>query len=124
MTQMQGISSRIEAQFTGTIQMDDADGDAQSLLPLFERKVGRILANGFPTGVEEADAMVLGSLYPASTNSGATSVGTLSIRRFPRPACHQDVDMARLPEAFDTEQAKIFSQARILRIYIQFSFCI
>ena len=66
--------------------------------------------------------MVLGGLYPASTNSGATSVGTLSIRRFPRPGCHQDVDTARLPEAFDTEQAKILSQARILRIYIQFSF--
>ena len=47
-----------------------------------ERKAGRLLVNGYPTGVEVADAMVHGGPYPASTNFGATSVGTLSIRRF------------------------------------------
>lgn len=58
---------------------------AKTLMPILERKAGRILANGFPTGVEVADSMVHGRPYPASTNFGATSVGTLSIRRFLRP---------------------------------------
>jgi len=49
---------------------------------MLERKAGRILVNGFPTGVEVSDAMVHGGPYPASTNFGATSVGTLSIRAF------------------------------------------
>ena len=57
----------------------------KKLIQILERKAGRILANGFPTGVEVADAMVHGGPYPASTNFGATSVGTLSIRRFLRP---------------------------------------
>ena len=63
-----------------------------------ERKAGRLLANGFPTGVEVAEAMVHGGPYPASTNFGATSVGTLSIRRFLRPVCYQNMPEAVLPE--------------------------
>jgi NADP-dependent aldehyde dehydrogenase len=66
-------------------------------MPILERKAGRILANGFPTGVEVADAMVHGGPYPASTNFGATSVGTLSIRRFLRPVCYQNMPEAVLP---------------------------
>ena len=50
-----------------------------------------MLANGFPTGVEVADATVHGGPYPASTNFGATSVGTLSIRRFLRPVSFQNL---------------------------------
>ena len=61
------------------------------LLPVLAQKVGRVLANGFPTGVEVADAMVHGGPYPASTNFGATSVGTLSIRRFLRPVSFQNL---------------------------------
>jgi NADP-dependent aldehyde dehydrogenase len=72
--------------------------DAQALLPLLERKAGRLLANSFPTGVEVCDTMVHGGPYPASTNFGATSVGTLSIRRFLRPVCYQDIPVALLPE--------------------------
>ena len=79
--------------------MDDADADlARGLLPILERKAGRILANGFPTGVEVADAMVHGGPYPASTNFGATSVGTLSIRRFLRPVCYQNLPGNVLPD--------------------------
>jgi NADP-dependent aldehyde dehydrogenase len=70
---------------------------AQRLLPVLERKAGRILANGFPTGVEVADAMVHGGPYPASTNFGATSVGTLSIRRWLRPVCYQNIPNDLLP---------------------------
>ncbi|MGR3582883.1 MAG: aldehyde dehydrogenase (NADP(+)), partial [Pseudooceanicola nanhaiensis] len=57
-----------------------------------------ILANGFPTGVEVADAMVHGGPFPATTNFGATSVGTLAIRRFLRPVSFQNIDPALLPE--------------------------
>ena len=70
---------------------------AHGLMPILERKAGRVLANGFPTGVEVADSMVHGGPYPASTNFGATSVGTLSIRRFLRPVCFQDIPAALLP---------------------------
>lgn len=70
--------------------MDAGDRDTvRRLLPILERKAGRIIANGFPTGVEVADAMVHGGPYPASTNFGHTSVGTMSIRRWLRPVCYQ-----------------------------------
>lgn len=61
------------------------------LVPIIERKAGRLVGNAFPTGVEVADAKVHGGPYPASTNFGATRVGTLSIRRFLRPVCYQDL---------------------------------
>lgn len=88
-----------QGQLTCTLQLDDADAPlGRRLLPVLERKAGRILANGFPTGVEVADSMVHGGPYPASTNFGATSVGTLSIRRFLRPVCYQNLPAALLPE--------------------------
>jgi 2,5-dioxopentanoate dehydrogenase len=68
------------------------------LLPVLERKAGRVLANGFPTGVEVVESMVHGGPYPASTNFGATSVGTLSIRRFLRPVSYQNLPKALLPQ--------------------------
>ncbi|RWR04409.1 aldehyde dehydrogenase (NADP(+)), partial [Sinirhodobacter populi] len=71
---------------------------ARRLLPVLERKAGRVLVNGFPTGVEVVDAMVHGGPYPASTNFGATSVGTMSIRRFLRPVCYQNIPEGVLPE--------------------------
>jgi NADP-dependent aldehyde dehydrogenase len=78
--------------------MDAGDtAAAQILMPIIERKAGRLLVNGFPTGVEVCDAMVHGGPYPASTNFGATSVGTLSIRRFLRPVAYQNMPEALLP---------------------------
>ncbi len=98
-SEMRDIARTIEGQLTCTVHMDAGDAqDAGSLLPLLERKAGRILANGFPTGVEVCDAMVHGGPYPASTNFGATSVGTLSIRRFLRPVCYQNIPAELLPE--------------------------
>ena len=97
--QMQQIARSIEGQLTCTLHLDDGDKPmALSLLPLLERKAGRLLANSFPTGVEVCDSMVHGGPYPASTNFGATSVGTLSIRRFLRPVCYQDIPVDLLPE--------------------------
>lgn len=93
-TQMKDIARALEGQLTCTVHVDADDyADARSLMPVLERKAGRLLANGFPTGVEVCDAMVHGGPYPASTNFGATSVGTLAIRRFLRPVCYQDIPL-------------------------------
>lgn len=95
---MVGIARDLDGQLTCTLQMDAGDRDlAASLLPVLERKAGRILCNGFPTGVEVASAMVHSGPYPASTNFGHTSVGTLAIRRWLRPVCYQDMPDDMLP---------------------------
>ncbi|WP_458792608.1 aldehyde dehydrogenase (NADP(+)) [Yoonia sp. MH D7] len=96
--QLQAVAANFKGQLTATLHMDDGDIDlARALLPTLEQMAGRVLANGFPTGVEVADTMVHGGPYPASTNFGATSVGTLSIRRFLRPVCYQNLPEALLP---------------------------
>ncbi|KZL17932.1 NADP-dependent fatty aldehyde dehydrogenase [Pseudovibrio axinellae] len=92
--QMQDVARTIEGQLTCTIHIDAADHpQARKLMPLLERKAGRVLANGFSTGVEPCDSMVHGGPYPASTNFGATAVGTMAIRRFLRPVCYQDIPL-------------------------------
>lgn len=96
--EMDRVARSFVGQLTTTLHMDDDDAAlARRLLPVLERMAGRVLANGFPTGVEVCDAMVHGGPYPASTNFGATSVGTLSIRRFLRPVCYQNLPEAILP---------------------------
>ena len=93
------VAHSIVGQLTATLHMDEGDTPlASKLMPILERKAGRLLANGYPTGVEVCDTMVHGGPYPASTNFGATSVGTLSIRRFLRPVCYQNMPEAILPE--------------------------
>jgi NADP-dependent aldehyde dehydrogenase len=97
--EMRDVARSLAGQLTATIHMDEADTEAAvRLLPILERKAGRVLANGFPTGVEVCDAMVHGGPYPASTNAGATSVGTLSIHRWLRPVCYQNLPESVLPE--------------------------
>lgn len=97
--EMAAVAQSFKGQLTATLHMDAGDTPlARCLLPVLERKAGRVLTNGFPTGVEVCDAMVHGGPYPASTNFGATSVGTLSIRRFLRPVCYQNIPEALLPE--------------------------
>ncbi|GGE15657.1 dehydrogenase [Primorskyibacter flagellatus] len=97
--QMRAVARSLEGQLTCTLMMDEGDTDmARSLMPILDRKAGRILTNGYPTGVEVCDSMVHGGPYPASTNFGATSVGTLAIRRFLRPVCYQNMPDALLPD--------------------------
>jgi len=97
--EMIAVAQSFRGQLTATLHMDPGDAQlAGRLLPILERKVGRVLANGYPTGVEVCDAMVHGGPYPASTNFGATSVGTLAIRRFLRPVCYQNLPDELLPE--------------------------
>lgn len=84
--EMQALAEQLEGQLTCTLHLDDGDTTlGQALLPVLEEKAGRILANGFPTGVEVCSAMMHGGPYPASTDTRATSVGTLAITRWLRP---------------------------------------
>ncbi|WP_415234214.1 aldehyde dehydrogenase (NADP(+)) [Pseudorhodobacter sp.] len=96
--EMVTLAKGFAGQLTATLHMDAGDMDAAlRLRPVLERKAGRVLVNGFPTGVEVVDAQVHGGPYPASTNFGATSVGTLSIRRFLRPVAYQNMPQGLLP---------------------------
>src|SRR3954464_8714408 len=86
--------------------MDDGDlDDARSLLPVLERKVGRILANGFPTGVEVATAMVHGGPFPATSDGRSSSVGTAAISRFLRPVSYQNLAAELLPQVLRDDNA-------------------
>lgn len=98
--EMLAIAELLEGQLTATLQMEKDDLPlARRLLPALERKVGRILANGFPTGVEVSTAMVHGGPFPATSDGRSSSVGTAAIARFLRPVCYQNLDQALLPEA-------------------------
>lgn len=91
-------AGRLEGQLTATLQLTDADHEtARTLLPVLEEKAGRILVNGWPTGVEVGHAMVHGGPFPATSDSRTTSVGTLAIERFLRPVAYQDVPDGLLP---------------------------
>lgn len=88
----------LEGQLTATIHMDEADeGAAARVLPVLERKVGRILVNGWPTGVEVCHAMVHGGPFPSTTDPRTTSVGSLAIDRFLRPVSYQNLAQGLLP---------------------------
>ncbi|MFM0519455.1 MULTISPECIES: aldehyde dehydrogenase (NADP(+)) [Caballeronia] len=94
------VARSLEGQLTATLLMEKDDVElARRLLPVLERKAGRILANGFPTGVEVSYAMVHGGPYPATSDSRSTSVGAMAIERFLRPVCYQDLPAALLPQA-------------------------
>jgi 2,5-dioxopentanoate dehydrogenase len=89
---------RLEGHLTATIHGTEDDlREFPELIAILETKVGRILFNAFPTGVEVCHAMVHGGPYPASTDSRTTSVGTQAIFRFARPVCYQDVPDSALP---------------------------
>ncbi|WP_323100467.1 aldehyde dehydrogenase (NADP(+)) [Intrasporangium sp. YIM S08009] len=90
----------VEGQLTVTVQAAESDHEvARTLLPLLETKAGRILFNGWPTGVEVGHAMVHGGPFPATSDPRTTSVGSLAIYRFQRPVAYQDVPAGLLPEA-------------------------
>jgi NADP-dependent aldehyde dehydrogenase len=90
----------LRGQLTATVIGEPAElGRYAWLLETLQEKVGRVLLNGYPTGVEVCDAMVHGGPYPATSDSRGTSVGTLAIDRFLRPVCFQNYPDALLPEA-------------------------
>jgi NADP-dependent aldehyde dehydrogenase len=94
------VTEHLEGQLTATLHLDEQDLEqARALLPTLERKAGRLLVNGWPTGVEVCDAMVHGGPFPATSDSRTTSVGTAAILRFLRPVCYQDFPDSLLPDA-------------------------
>ena len=98
------VSEHLEGQLTATLQIDAGDYElARRLLPVLERKAGRILANGFPTGVEVSHAMVHGGPFPATSDARTTSVGAMAIERFLRPVCYQDLPAELLPTALQDD---------------------
>jgi NADP-dependent aldehyde dehydrogenase len=90
----------LDGQLTASIHANEADLDLTgAVLPVLEPLVGRVIFNGFGTGVEVCDAMVHGGPYPATSDGRSTSVGSLAIQRFVRPVCYQDLPTELLPAA-------------------------
>lgn len=93
-------AAALEGQLTATLHATPAEfSDARPLLAALEQKAGRVLLNGFPTGVEVCPAMNHGGPYPATTDVRYTSVGTAAMLRFARPVCYQGLADELLPEA-------------------------
>ncbi len=91
-------ANALDGHLTATIHGTEEDlAEHRDLIAVLEEKVGRLLFNGFPTGVEVCHAMVHGGPYPATSDGRSTSVGTQAILRFARPFCYQDFPEAVLP---------------------------
>lgn len=96
--ELERVIDALEGQLTVALHVDDNDhDDARRLVPKLEMLAGRLLVNGFGTGVEVSPAMVHGGPYPATADGRSTSVGTLAIYRFLRPVSYQDFPEAIRP---------------------------
>jgi 2,5-dioxopentanoate dehydrogenase len=94
------VARSLEGQLTATVHGTAEDlSQAGGLLRLLEQKAGRLVINGFPTGVEVCPSMHHGGPFPATTDARFTSVGTAALYRFVRPVCYQDFPATLLPEA-------------------------
>lgn len=99
-SQLRQVVDNLEGQLTATVHASGTDrGEAAQLLPILEMRAGRILFDGWPTGVEVGRAIVHGGPFPATSDSRTTSVGTAAIDRFQRPVAYQDVPTELLPAA-------------------------
>ncbi|NAZ83076.1 aldehyde dehydrogenase family protein [Kineococcus sp. R8] len=98
--QLTAVLRALEGQLTATLHADPADHPlARDLMEVLEDKAGRIVVNGWPTGVDVGAAMVHGGPFPATSDGRSTSVGTLAVDRFLRPVAYQDVPADLLPAA-------------------------
>ena len=98
--QVMTVLHSLQGQLTGTLQGEESElAEHKQLVDLLSLKVGRMVINGFPTGVEVCSAMVHGGPFPASTDSRFTAVGTAALQRWLRPVCYQDFPQSLLPEA-------------------------
>ncbi len=94
------VAEKLEGSLSATIHGTEEDlVEYRDLVDLLRRKVGRLIFNGYPVGLEICHSMHHGGPYPATTISSATSIGTRAIQRFVRPICYQDWPDAQLPEA-------------------------
>jgi len=95
---MESVARHLDGQLTATIHGTPADlAEHAALLAILQDKVGRLIVNGFPTGVEVCPSMQHGGPYPATTDSRSTSVGTAAIQRFVRPIAYQNFPASALP---------------------------
>ncbi|NCP52340.1 MAG: aldehyde dehydrogenase family protein, partial [Flavobacteriales bacterium] len=108
--QLELIISKLEGQLTGTLIADDEANLYSNVISALQNRVGRVIFNGVPTGVEVCPSMVHGGPYPASTDSRFTAVGVNSIKRWVRPFSYQDWPNELLPDALKDE-----NPLRILR---------
>lgn len=98
-SELPALVAAMNGHLTGSIFATDAELPKYAdLIAALETRVGRVIFNQFPTGVEVCDAMVHGGPYPATSDSRGTSVGTLAIDRYLRPVCYQNCPDAALPE--------------------------
>lgn len=98
--EMEAVAVSLDGQLTGTIMGSDQEIEASvNLVSLVAERVGRVIFNGVPTGVEVSHAMHHGGPFPASSNGMYTSVGTDAIHRFARPVCYQNAPDAILPDS-------------------------
>ncbi|MFT7033275.1 MAG: alpha-ketoglutaric semialdehyde dehydrogenase [Cyclobacteriaceae bacterium] len=98
--QLLEAARNLEGHLTATVHGTMKDFEAYTeLFDILEKKVGRVVVNGYPTGVEVCHSMVHGGPYPSTTASQSTSVGTNAINRFARPVCYQDYPQTLLPAA-------------------------
>lgn len=98
--QLLTVVTHLKGQLTATVHCAEGElADHQSLIDELTLRVGRLVINGFPTGVEVCPSMVHGGPFPASTDARFTSVGTAAIRRFLRPVCYQNYPEQLLPDA-------------------------
>ncbi len=106
--EMHSIAENLSGHLTATVHGTAEELiEHKQLLELLEQKAGRLVINGFPTGVEVSHAMVHGGPYPSTTDSRTTSVGTAAIYRFTRPVCYQNLPQQLLPPALqDKEHAE------------------
>lgn len=108
--EMRAIAEQLPGQLTASLFIEEEDIEAaRSLVPILERKVGRIIFNQYPTGVEVSYAMVHGGPFPATSDSRTTSVGASAIERFLRPVAYQNMPSALVPPALqDANPMKIW----------------
>src|SRR5204863_4939417 len=102
--EMLDIANNLSGHLTATVHGTNEElPDYKDLLDILEQKVGRVVINGFPTGVEVCHAMVHGGPFPATTDGRSTSVGTAAINRFTRPVCYQSMPQQLLPDELKNE---------------------
>lgn len=102
--QLEEIISKLEGQLTGTILADTNEiNNFPTIISALQNRVGRIIFNGVPTGVEVCPSMVHGGPYPASTDSRFTAVGVNSIKRWVRPFSFQNWPNKLLPNELKNE---------------------
>ncbi|MBR9997615.1 MAG: aldehyde dehydrogenase (NADP(+)) [Cyclobacteriaceae bacterium] len=107
------VAHKLKGHLTATLYATEEDlKNYPELVSILERKIGRLIINGFPTGVEVCHAMIHGGAFPATTDSRSTSVGTYAIYRFSRPVSYQNFPDHLLPDELKND-----NPLKIWRLY-------